>query len=155
MPRSNLPQKGGLQLAPRCRFIRSQNLRQQLRNSAVKFCPRRNQRWAFLPAPSILSLGIYLGCGVGSFLWLFKSCFFVCCSSLVLRSANPVGSQSQVFWRLIPQVEALKVGALDMWSKPFALLRKAGVVVGFFPIVWSCVGGGIYGKSCFSLSYSF
>lgn len=53
-------------------------------------------------------------------------------------------SQSQVLWGPFPQVEALNVGAPDMWSKPFSPEGEAGSWV--FPLDWMvlCVEWGLW-----------
>ena len=53
----------------------------------------------------------------------------------------PIGFQTLVIWGPIPWVAALKVGVLDVWSKPLTLQREAGSWR-FLPycmaLVWGC-----------------
>ena len=51
-----------------------------------------------------------------------------------------------MYWEPVPQLEVLKVRALDVGSKPLLLKEKLGVVASLL-IICSYVGGGVYGKS--------
>lgn len=58
-----------------------------------------------------------------------------------LMNRSPTDFQNWVFWEPIPQVEVLKVRALDVWSKPS--VPQGGVVRLEFPpnfmaLLWEC-----------------
>lgn len=71
--------------------------------------------------------------------------FFAGFSPVGLVDTSPIGFQSGVFWRPVSHVGVLKVGVLDVWSKPFILQGEARIWHSLL-IVQCCVRGGIYGE---------
>ena len=62
----------------------------------------------------------------GVLVWPYNKCL-VCCCPVGLMNASHSSPQNQVIWGgAVPQMAALKVGVLDVCSKPFVPLGEAG-----------------------------
>ena len=112
-----------------------------------------------LPAHSMLRLG---GIAVVSAPVLVKYYFFICYSLMGLADTGRVGFQSWVFLELISKVGVLKVGLVDVETKPFTPQGEAGSW-GFLPncvmlcqgwsLWWECVSALL---TCFDIGvFSF
>lgn len=72
---------------------------------------------------------------------LAKYHFFVCYSPVGLMDLSPIGYQGLMLSQPTPWVRSLKVGALDIWSKPFALQGES------FLILWHSARNRVYGET--------
>ena len=135
----------------KCKLIRSWTLRQQLGKYVVQHPPGRN--WEI--SVCVCSLCSELGeIARGSAQAPCKNCLFVCYNTMGLVKGSPFGSQSQMIWGAVPQVAALKVGALEIQSKHCTNWEEAGVG-GFKKIIRRCSWVGFIVRVCLILSYTF
>lgn len=75
-----------------------------------------------------------------------NNCFSVCFSFVGLLDARPVGFQSQVFWRPVPWVRVLQVGALSVSQT----INSSGSSV---QTLWFRAGVRFSVRLCLNISY--
>ena len=152
-------QREGSQLIPGCRLISSWTPRQQLWKDRFKPLSRRNwEAGTFACSLCAESSGRGVVTAWRSLLRLFKNCFYVCCSLVALWMQVPLTIRAKSLGP-VPLVEALKVGALHVWSKVFATQGEPILVKwnwGFHPnSVVLCRGRGLWWECVSAFPFHF